>query len=290
MGNKLMPEWKKYGMILIGTIIYAVGMNWFITPLNLFSSGCVGYAQLITRLIGRVVELGDFNLYGIIYMLLNIPLFVMAWKSIDHKFFVKTLIGVGGISFFSTIIPAVSQPLVDDILLSVMVGGILNGVGVGMILYAGGSSGGVDIVGVWAMKKYQGVSVGKISLILNSVLYICLLILFDVPTMLYSIGYLAFYTFVMDRMHYQNINVRLMVFTKKAGIDKLIVNQKRRGVTKWTGVGAYTEDGINVLVSCVSKYELQDAIDAIHKEDPHAFVIADEHVYVSGNFEKRIDS
>ena len=98
MISKIPPMWKKYGMIILGCLIYAVGMNWFVAPLGLFSAGCVGYAQLITHLIDEVVELGDLNLYGIIFMVLNIPLFFVAWKGVDRKFFFKTVIGVAGIS------------------------------------------------------------------------------------------------------------------------------------------------------------------------------------------------
>lgn len=289
MIKKMPKTWKNVGMIITGCLLYAAGMNWFVSPIGLFSGGCTGFAQLITYLLERWVKWENFNLYGMVYLALNIPLIIIAWKEIDKRFFFKTMLGVIGISLFTTIIPVASKPIVDDWLLSALVGGIFNGMGVGMILYAGGSSGGVDIIGVWAVKSFPGASVGKISMVVNSVLYICLLLVLDVPTMLYSASYLAFYTFVLDRMHYQNISVRLMIFTKEENIDRLLVEHTRRGVTKWNGVGAYTEDGMHVLVSCVSKYEVHDSIEEIHRIDPHAFVIADEHVYVSGNFEKRIE-
>ena len=85
------------------------------------------------------------------------------------------------------------------------------------------------------------------------------------------------------------ITKKLVDIIKEYNIDKLIVEQTRRGVTKWDGVGAYTKDSTNVLVSCVSKYEVSSCIDSIHKIDPQAFIVADEHVYVSGNFEKRVE-
>ena len=69
MIGKIPSAWKKYGMIILGCLLYAVGMNWFVAPLGLFSSGCVGYAQLITYLIGSVIELGELNLYGIIFLI-----------------------------------------------------------------------------------------------------------------------------------------------------------------------------------------------------------------------------
>ena len=288
MIDKIPKTWKKVGMILLGCMIYAIGMNTFISPLKLCSGGGVGVAQVITYFIGSFVDLGDFNLYGIMYLLINIPLFVLAWKGIDKNFFVKTAIGVGAISIFATLVPVPAEPIVDTTI-SILSGSLITGAGIGLVLFAGGSSGGVDILGIWAMKKNPHASVGKIGLLVNCVLYVIFYFQSDLETVILSVVFMAFYTVILDRMHYQNINVRLMIFTKKEGIDKLIVEQTRRGVTKWDGVGAYTKDSTNVLVSCVSKYEVSSCIDAIHKIDPQAFVVADEHVYVSGNFEKRVE-
>lgn len=59
---------------------------------------------------------------------------------------------------------------------------------------------------------------------------------------IYSLIYMVFFTLMMDRVHYQNITVRLMIFTKQEGIDQKILKQTGRGVTEWTGVGAYTKE------------------------------------------------
>ena len=123
MLEKIPKTWKKIGMILLGCLIYAVGMNTFITPLNLCSGGGVGVAQLITYF------LGNPNLYGIMYLLINIPLFVLAWKGIDKNFFVKTAIGVGAISFFATIIPVPEVPIVSDTTISILSGSLITGAG-----------------------------------------------------------------------------------------------------------------------------------------------------------------
>ena len=99
---------------------------------------------------------------------------------------------------------------------------------------------------------------------------------------------MVFFTIVLDKVHYQNINVRLMIFTKQEGIDEQITCKTGRGVTKWNGTGAYTEEDMNILVSCINKYEVSEFMEIIHGIDPKAFIIVDEGVYVSGNFEKRI--
>ena len=275
-------------MIMAGSLLYALGMNLFMTPLGLYSGGGIGLAQLITLFLEKIIMVPGLNLYGIINMLINIPLLFLAYFRLGKKFFIKTLMGSGAISLFITLIPTLDIPVVEDYLTSVLIGGIVTGAGVGMILVAGGSGGGIDIVAVWAAKKFKGTSVGQISLYFNAVLYTVLLFLFDVQTVIYSLIYMVVFTLMLDKTHYQNINVRLMIFTKENGIDKKITEQTGRGVTEWNGVGAYTGEETHILVSCINKYEVNEFMEIIRGIDPKAFIIADEHVIVNGNFEKRI--
>jgi len=279
---------KNAGLIMGGSLLYALGMNLFLTPLHLFSGGGVGLAQLLTLFLEQLIDMGGFNLYGIVYMLINIPLLFLAYFQLGYKFFIKTLIGSGAISLFITLIPTLAVPVVDDYLTSVLIGGIACGAGVGIILIAGGSGGGIDVVAMWAAKKFRNASVGKISLYFNVLLYIIMLFLFDAETVIYSLIYTVIFTLVLDKTHYQNINVRVMIFTKKDGIDKAINEQTRRGVTKWDGCGAYTKESTQVLVTCINKYEVNEVMDLVHSIDPQAFVIVDENVIVNGNFEKRL--
>ena len=288
MKKKRLVLAKNAGLIIGGSLLYALGMNLFLTPLHLFSGGGVGLAQLITLFLEQLITVGNLNLYGIVYMLINIPLLFLAFFQIGKTFFVKTLIGSGAISLFITLIPTMPVPIVDDYLTSVLIGGIASGAGVGMILSAGGSGGGIDVVAVWAAKKFKGASVGGISLYFNVTLYAVMLFLFDAQTVIYSLIYTVIFTLVLDKTHYQNINVRVMIFTKKDGIDKEINEKTRRGVTKWEGCGAYTKEATQILVSCINKYEVNDMMEIVQSIDPQAFVIVDENVIVNGNFEKRI--
>lgn len=288
MKGKIAVQGKKIGMVLLGSLLYAVGMNFFLTPMHLFSGGGVGLAQLLALFLEKYIMVPNLNLYGIINMMMNIPLLVLAFRSLGKSFFVKTLLGAGAISFFTAIIPILQVPIIEDSLTSVLIGGIITGAAVGIILVAGGSGGGIDIIAVWASKKFKGASVGKITLYFNAVLYTSLLFIRDVETVIYSLIYMVIFTLILDKVHYQNINVRMMIFTKEDGIDKKINSQTGRGVTEWQGVGAYTGEPMHILVSCISKYEVNEFMDIIQSIDPKAFIIVDENVIVNGNFEKRI--
>ncbi len=286
--NKGMVLVKNAGMIIAGSLLYALGMNLFLTPLHLFSGGGVGLAQLLTLFLEQFIRVQNLNLYGVVYMLINVPLLLLAYFQLGKNFFVKTLIGSGAISLFITLIPTMPVPIVEDYLTSVLIGGIASGAGVGIILIAGGSGGGIDVVAMWAAKKFRNASVGKISLYFNVVLYAVMLFLFDAQTVIYSLIYTVIFTLVLDKTHYQNISVRVMIFTKKEGIDKEINEKTRRGVTEWNGYGAYTSEPMHILVSCISKYEVNDMMEIVQSIDPQAFVIVDENVIVNGNFEKRL--
>ena len=266
--EKIKSRWAKLAVIIAGSFLYTFGMNYFLIPYGLYSGGGVGIAQVLTYLLGKIIDFGDKNVYGIVYFLINIPLLVLAWKGIGKGFLVKTLIGSVAISIFASIIPIPATPSVDSVVASVLIAGIITGFGVGLLLVAGGSGGGVDVIGMWAARKFKNASVGKISLYVN---------------------YMVFFTLMMDRVHYQNITVRLMIFTKQEGIDQKILKQTGRGVTEWTGVGAYTKEETKIMICCINKFETAEFVEIIHSIDPKAFVIADEGVSVmSGNFEKRL--
>ena len=287
--NKIKSRWIKIAVIIAGAFLYTLGINCFLIPYGLYSGGGVGIAQIITYIIGNVIDLGGKNIYGTIYFLTNIPLFLLAWKGVGKGFLAKTVIAATSLSLFASIVPIPSQPVVDSVVASVLIAGIITGFGIGIMLVAGGSGGGVDIIGVWAARKFKNVSVGQISLIVNALVYASLLLMFDIEVVLYSLIYMVVYTLMMDRVHYQNITVRLMIFTKEDGIDKKILSQTGRGVTEWTGVGAYTKEETKIMVCCINKFEQAEFIEIIHSIDPKAFVIADEGVYIaSGNFEKRL--
>ena len=276
--EKIKSRWAKLAVIIAGSFLYTFGMNYFLIPYGLYSGGGVGIAQVLTYLLGKIIDFGGKNVYGIVYFLINIPLLVLAWKGIGKGFLVKTLIGSVAISIFASIIPIPATPIVDSVVASVLIAGIITGFGVGLLLVAGGG-GGVDVIGMWAARKFKNASVGKISLYVNVVVYASLLLMFDIEIVIYSLIYMVFFTLMMDRVHYQNITVRLMIFLKQTG----------RGVTEWTGVGAYTKEETKIMICCINKFETAEFVEIIHSIDPKAFVIADEGVSVmSGNFEKRL--
>lgn len=276
--------------ILLGAGIYAAGLNLFVLPLHLYSGGAVGLAQLMELAVRTLLPLssGQINLYGILYFLINLPPLILAWQHLGRMFLLKTIEGIAAISFFMAVIPVSSTPVLGETIACVLIGGCIAGCGIGILLTAGGSGGGLDIIGVLAARTFPQFSVGKLTICFNAILFVVYLLLFDPATALYSLLFMIFYSMLLDRTHYQNINVRLMIFTKKDGLDWNIMKKTARGVTEWTGLGAYTGESTHILITIISKYEINAFLEIIHSIDPSAFVIQDDGVTVFGNFEKRL--
>ena len=96
---------------------------------------------------------------------------------------------------------------------------------------------------------------------------------------------------VLDRMHQQNVNVQALIFTKDndGKLAQFVMEKLGRGVTYWNGTGAYTGAGLHVLMVCLSKYEIEELLRAVHTIDEHAFITVQEHVRVYGNFRRKIE-
>ena len=178
----------------------------------------------------------------------------------------------------------------EDYLTACLLGGILAGVGSGIVLTCGGSGGGLDIVGLCLSKRGSAFTVGKFSLSFNAFLYAACLILFSPAVAIYSVIYNFFTAMVLDRVHQQNVSVQALIFTREdqEALARFIIEKLGRSVTYWNGVGAYTGEGVHVLCVCLSKFEIEELLHAVHTMDPHAFVTAQEGTRIYGNFTRKV--
>ena len=273
------------GKILFGAFLFCAGLNWFIVPLNLYNGGIVGIAQIIRSLIG--VDLG-FDLTGVINFILNIPLLIIAYTQLGRSLFFKTFLSIGTQTVLLSLLPIPSTPIISDVAVSCLMGGVICGTGIGLTLEAGGSSGGLDIVGLYLTKKYKNISVGKITIVVNCFIFAACAILFELPTAIYSVAFSFVYSLAVDKTHLQNINTSVMIFTKNKGIYDFIVHDMHRGVTYWQGTGGYTETDTYVIYTVLSKYEVRTLRHRLAEKDPNAFVIVTEQDQILGNYEVRL--
>lgn len=287
---KISATVKDYIYVILGGVLFAIGLNLFIVPLDLFSGGVIGIAQIIRSLLIQytTLDFGQVDIAGIINFMMNVPLFILAYRSISRRFFSKTLLCVIAQTIAFTFVMIPTTPIIDDVLAACLIGGLVCGFGIGLALRSGGSGGGLDILGVYFTKRFTNFSVGKLSIIVNVFVFGICAILFNVATAIYSIIYMACMYLVVDKTHYQNINMTAMIFTKNEEVQERIMKEMGRGVTYWKGAGAYTKSDTHILMTVISKYEVGQIKKIIHSLDPNAFVIFSEGMSISGNFEKRL--
>ena len=281
---------NRIAMTILGNLSYAAGVNLMINPIHLYSGGFTGIAQLIRLFLTgflHIPEIPGLDYMGIIYFTINIPLFFMAYKVMGRKFCITTLISIAMASAFLAIIPVPAVPIVDDRIMASVVGGLGSGVGAGLVLRAGSSQGGQDVIGVCLAKTHPNFKVGTIGIIISICIYTICLFIYDIPTVLYSIIFAVVTGLGIDRVHTQNIKQECMIFTKKPGLADAILHDLNRGATIWDGQGAYTREDSQVLVTVISKYEEPHLREIIAKHDENAFMIISDNIRVVGLFNKR---
>lgn len=275
--------------VILGTFIFALGINIFVVPTGLYSGGVLGLAQILRTMTERLFNVSfGFDISGIFSLLLNIPLLLITYKTVGKNFVIRTALCLTAQTIFLSFLPI--KDVVSNPLTACIIGGILYGFGVGLILRNGGSSGGVDIIGMYFSKK-STFSVGRIALAVNVCVYvIAFFIVQDIEKIIYTLIYAGISMIALDRMHIQNINSEVLIISKHndAEIQNALMKELHRGVSYWGGYGAYTGDESKVLYIVVSKYEIPLLRKIVSRIDPKAFISVKHGVDITGNFEKRL--
>lgn len=282
---------KELVKAVFGCFLFAFAVNLFIVPNSLYNGGILGLSQLIRSLLEHYLQFDlVFDISGMINFLLNVPLFIIAYKFISKTFFRRTLVCVAFQTLFLTIIPTPDAALIPELLTCVLIGGMLAGFGSGMTLSASGSGGGTDIIGLVISMKNKNLSVGKIGGSINVLIYFICGILYGIPVMIYSIIYAVVASLVVDQTHEQNICSYVIIFTKKKPdlIIYFIKDELKRDTTYWEGFGGYDKSKTYILYSALSKYEMQRLERHLPELDSNAFMVKSEGVGIDGNFRKQL--
>ena len=274
---------KNLGIMIIGVFLYVLAMNMFISPANLYTGGVTGIAQLIIAFASSAFGT-QLSLGGLIF-LLNVPLLYLAWRSIGKRFAVLSILTVVLQSIILELVPM--GKFSDDILLNAVFGGVLIGVGVGMILKIGASTGGTDIVFQYLSMKFNG-SFGKYSFAINAIIILIAGLTQGWETALYTIISIYITSVVIDKIHTVHQNLTLYIVTSKEDeMIKSLQQQLYRGITILEGRGAYSKNDKSVLMMVLSSYELYEALAVIKMVDEQAFTNVVQSEMVQGYFVKK---
>ena len=271
---------EKYAEKISASLFYgllsAIAVNFFFQPGHVYSSGATGLAQVLSAISERLP-------ISIVFYAINLPLLILAWYKIGHKFTVFTLITVSMSSFFIQIVPEIT--LTTDPLVNAIFGGLVMGTGVGFSLKSRISSGGTDIVSLTIRKK-TGRDVGSIALMVNGVIMIFAGILFGWQYALYSMVTIFVSSRVTNAIFTKQKKMQAMIVTScPEKVIAMIHTKLHRGVTQINNAeGTYNHEKKAILLAIITREEYNDFRYLMRKTDPKAFVSVAENVHIIGRF------
>ncbi|VTS22240.1 YpjC [Streptococcus mitis] len=267
--------------ILLGAAIYAFGLTYFVVPHHLFEGGATGITLITFYLFKIPVSLMN--------LLINIPLFILAWKIFGAKSLYSSLLGTLALSawlaFFERI--PLHIDLQGDLLITALIAGILLGIGLGIIFNAGGTTGGTDIV-ARILNKYTHISMGKLLFILDfCILMLILLIFKDLRLVSYTLLFDFIVSRVIDLIGEGGYAGKgFMIITERPDqLAKAINDDLGRGVTFISGQGYYSQKDLKIIYCIVGRNEIVKMKEMIHRIDPQAFItITEAHEILGEGF------
>ena len=208
------------------------------------------------------------------------------------RFIIKTLFAITSVTLLLTVIPIPKTPILEDTLANTIIAGFICGAGTGIILWMGGCDGGMNIVSmIYISTKGKG-SIGVASTTLNSILYLIMLFLFDIPTVIYSLIYSVFSSIATDKIHTQNINSEVMIITKLSQTKEMeieVMSRLHRGMTEIDANGLFTGEPVKMFIIFINKREEGRLRGIIKAHDPNAFNVENEGVRIEGNFLRKLE-
>ncbi|MBS3680482.1 YitT family protein [Ornithinibacillus massiliensis] len=275
-------EAKRILIVIIGSLLNALSLNLFLESANVYASGFTGTAQLISSVFNDFIGVNVST--GILLFLLNIPVFILGWFKVGKGFTIYSIVSVIFSSIFLQFLPIVQ--LSSDIILNAVFGGLVAGIGVGITLKIGASTGGMDIVAM-VLSRMNDKPIGVYFISLNAVIIALAGILYEPENALYTMVALYVTTRVIDTIHTRYNKLTAMIVTKKAKeLQKAIHDTMVRGITILPAVGAYTNQDKHMLYLVITRYELYDLEKIIKEVDPEAFTNIVQTAGIYGFFRK----
>lgn len=277
MSNKYLQFIKEYIIVALACVVMAFNINYFFVGNKLAEGGVSGLSLIIHYLSNIDVSY--------LYFALNIPLIILAYIFLGKNFLLKTFFATFVLSVFLKIFASFSEPL-DDILLAAIFGGAINGIAIGIVFYAGGSTGGMDIVAK-IVNKYTGIPISRILLATDFIVLSIVAVIFGKVIFMYTLISLVISSKMIDIIQVGIYSAKgvTIITTKEDEIRKRIMEDTGRGITLIDAKGGYTQKEIGMLYCVVGQYQLIKVKTIVKEVDPSAFmIVADVHEVIGNGF------
>ncbi len=271
---------RKYLLLFLGALIAAIGLEIFLIPNEIIDGGVVGISIMLSSVTGYPL--------GVFLILLNLPFLYAGYKQIGTSFAVATAFAVCCLSLWSAYLGPVPR-ITDDFFLAAIFGGIVDGLGVGLIIRAGGSLDGTEIVAI-IFDKRTSFSVGEVVMFMNLFILSSAGLVFGWDKAMYSlVAYFVISKMIDVVIKGLDESYAVMIVTDNHDeITSALMERLGRGVTLLHGEGGYTGDPKKVLYSVVTRLEVEKLKEIVHEKDENAFVTINAvHDIIGGRFQKK---
>lgn len=273
---------KNSSKMIIGTFCMAVATNTVFQPLGIVTGGFSGLGIILFRMLGIPLWL--------VNTVLNVPFFVAAYRRKNRVFFWNTLLGAVLLSVFLGILPQF-RFFPKDFYVNLILGSLFMGLGLGMILQSGNSTGGTDLIAILVKNRFPAVSTAVLLGVLDGMIVFAGVFVFGIENACYALLCIYGITKIADVIAEGPGVSRLffIISEKEEEIAEAILYQKKRGFTRLISEGGYTKKKRPMLMCIVSKKEAAALKAMIKKCDPEAFVIiSDAREILGEGFVKNI--
>ncbi|SHI06405.1 Uncharacterized membrane-anchored protein YitT, contains DUF161 and DUF2179 domains [Sporobacter termitidis DSM 10068] len=270
----------KYFFLLIGTVIAAAGLEFFLVPNNIIDGGVVGIS-IITSYLTKL-PLGLFT------FALNIPFLIFGYKQIGKTFVISSLVSITAFSLWVSVFHPIPG-LTHDVLLAAVFGGIILGIGVGLIIRYGGSLDGTEMVAI-VVNKRTVFSVGQTVMFFNIFILTSAGLVFGWDRAMYSLiaYFIAFKVIDITVEGLDETKAAFIITEKGQEIAEAISARLGRGVTLLEGRGGFTQNAKIVLYSVISRLEVSKLKGIVTDIDDSAFVtVSDVSDLIGGKYNKK---
>lgn len=272
---------RRYGYLILGTFFMAVSYKSIYDSAGMVTGGFSGIGVIVKRISGGVWA-GGIPLW-ITNTGLNIPLYIAAYI-IEGKGFVKdTLLGTVLLTLYLAILPSVPVPEADYLLASVY-GGVICGVGVGLVLKSGFTTGGTDMLAVLLHRMLPHYSLAKLIQVLDGVIVAAGMVVFGLNVSLYAIIAIYVTALITDAVleGAKHARAAIIISDKNDEIAPALINKVKRGVTRFPAYGVFGQKERNVLLCIVSKKQISEVKEIVLEIDEKSFLVVGDVREVMG--------
>lgn len=268
---------RDYLLLTLGAFVTAFAFAAFFLPHDIAPGGVTGIATVLSSVTGLNV--------GLLSFLINLPLFAIGWRRVGWRFAARSFIAMLLLSLFIDVIPVFD--LSGDMMLASIFGGVIMGIGLGLVVRSGATTGGTDMAAMIVHEHWSFLTVPMVLFAIDAVVVVIAAMAFGLQAGLFALVSLFTSTKAMDTVikGFNTAMQFLIISTKQEEIIRRIHSELERGCTRLEATGTYEGRKNGALLCVVSRMEAAKLKKIVSEVDPRAFVtVCDVHEALGEGF------